>query len=268
MVLDETAMLALTGAPRSSAAAVLLLLLAGVAAGVVNGVAGGGTLLSFPALLALGLSPVLTNVTNTVGIWPGYLSGALSYRGELSRDWARHRLLAGVSGAGGAVGAVLLLTAPATVFHLLVPFLVLAATALLAAQPVISRVLARRRRPRRGRRGSVLVLAGVFGAAVYGAYFGGGLGIILFAVLALGVDSDLQLINGLKTLLAMVINTVALLGFAAFGPVDWAAVALVAPASFLGGVLGAKAAKRLDPRLLRVGVVLLGCVVGARLLVA
>jgi uncharacterized membrane protein YfcA len=250
------------------AAAVALLLVAGVSASAVNGVAGGGTLLSFPALLAVGLSPVVANVTNTVAIWPGYVSGALSYRHELRRDGARHRLLVVVSCAGAAVGTLLLLTAPAAVFHLLVPFLVLGATALLATQPAVTRLLARRQRRQLGRSGSFLVLAGVFGAAVYGGYFGGGLGIILFAILALGVDSDLQHLNGVKTLLAMVVNTVALLGFALFGPVDWVAAALVAPASVLGGVLGARLAQRLDPRLLRVGVVLLGCGAGIRLLVA
>jgi uncharacterized membrane protein YfcA len=247
---------------------VVLLLIAGLAAGAVNGVAGGGTLLSFPALLVAGLSPVAANVTNTVAIWPGYLSSALSWRAELVRDRRQHRLLVVVTAAGGVVGTVLLLTVPAQVFRVLVPYLVLGATALLAAQPMISAGLARwggpnRPPPRRG------VLAGAaFLAAVYGAYFGGGLGIILLAVLALGTRSDLQRLSGLKALLALVVNTVAILGFVVFGPVDWAAAALIAPASFLGGVLGARVAQHLNPGLLRAAVVILGVGIGVRLLLA
>jgi uncharacterized membrane protein YfcA len=245
---------------------VALLLMAGAAAGAINAIAGGGTLVSFPALLAVGLSPVAANVTNTVAIWPGYLSGALSYRSELSRDWAQQRLLAGVAVAGAVLGTIALLTAPAAIFHALVPFLVLAATGLLAAQPAISRALARRE-PSGSRRGSAPLVGAVFAAAVYGAYFGGGLGIVLVAVLALGLQRDIQHLNALKTLLALVVNTVALLGFVVFGPVDWGAAALIAPASFLGGVLGARLAQRLNPRVLRAAVILLGCGVGIRLLV-
>jgi uncharacterized protein len=242
---------------------IVVLLIAGVAAGLVNGVAGGGTLLSFPALLAIGLSPVVANVTNTVAIWPGYLSGALSYRNELRR--ANHVGLAVPAVAGAIIGTVLLLTAPASIFHALVPYLVLSATALLAAQPVISRSLARRN-PSGQTHGKTPLLGAVFVASVYGAYFGGGLGIILVAVLAIGLDSNIKELNGLKTLLALVINTCALIGFAFFGPVDWTAVAVVAPASFIGGLLGARIAQRLDPRVLRAAVVTLGVGVGIRLL--
>jgi uncharacterized membrane protein YfcA len=244
---------------------VTLLLVAGMAAGGVNGVAGGGSLLSFPALLAIGLNPVVANVTNTVAIWPGYVSGALSYRGELSQDRPPQRRLAGIAGAGAVFGTIALLTAPAAVFHALVPYLVLGATGLLAAQPGISRTLARRR-PRGSEPRSAALVAAVFAAAVYGAYFGGGLGIILVAVLALGLEADIQRLNGLKTLLTLVVNTVALAGFVLFGPVNWAAAALISPASFVGGAVGARMAQRLDPRVLRLAVVLLGLVVSIQLL--
>lgn len=242
---------------------IVVLLVAGLAAGAVNGIAGGGTLLSFPALLAIGLTPVVANVTNTVAIWPGYLSGSLSYRGELRRG--NHNELAVPAVLGAAIGTVLLLTAPASVFHALVPYLVLSATALLAAQPSISRALARRN-PTGAPRGKAPLLAAVFVAAIYGAYFGGGLGIILVAVLAIGLDSNIKALNGLKTLLALVVNTCALLGFVIFGPVDWTAVAVIAPASFLGGILGARLAQRMNPRTLRAAVVALGLGVGIRLL--
>ncbi|SOD70356.1 hypothetical protein SAMN05892883_0072 [Jatrophihabitans sp. GAS493] len=246
---------------------ILLLLVAGLAGGAVNAVAGGGTLISFPALLVAGLSPVTANVTNTVALWPGYLSGAVSYRHELRQDWERQRLLSLVAASGAVVGTIVLLTAPASVFHVLVPYLVLGATALLAAQPAISRALARRASGERHyRRGPLL--ACVFAASIYGAYFGGGLGIILVAVLALCLDADIQHLNGVKTLLALVVNTVAMIGFVIFGHVDWAAVALVAPASFLGGILGARAAQRLNPMALRAAVVVLGVGIGIRMLAA
>ena len=252
----------------SSPGHVLLLLAAGLAAGAVNGIAGGGTLLSFPALLAVGLGPVSANVTNTVAIWPGYLSSALTWRAELVRDRARHASLVLVSAIGAVVGTALLLTAPAHVFRALVPYLVLGATALLAAQPAISRALARRGGPDRPAPRPAVTAVATFAASVYGAYFGGGLGIILLAVLALGMRSDIQRLSGLKALLALVVNTVAILGFVVFGPVDWAAAALIAPASFLGGVLGARIAQHLDPAVLRAAIVVLGVGVGVRLLTA
>jgi uncharacterized membrane protein YfcA len=245
---------------------VVLLLGGGFLAGTVNSVAGGGTLLSFPALLATGLSPVVANVTNTVAVWPGYVSGAAAFRGQLTGE---RRLLVRLSVAailGAVIGTVLLLTAPAKVFHQLVPYLVLGATALLALQPGISKSLAHRRPEGTSPRSTLALTAATFVASIYGAYFGGGLGIIVFAVLALGLDRELAQLNGLKTMLALVINTVALIGFAIFGPVDWAAAALIAPASFLGGIVGARIGRRLDPRTLRIAVVLLGCGVGVRLL--
>jgi uncharacterized protein len=246
---------------------IALLLVAGLAAGAINAMAGGGTLLTFPALLAVGLSPVSANVTNTVAIWPGYLSSAVSYRGQ----WKDRRLLvrlAVASALGGAVGTVVLLTTPAKVFHELVPYLVFAATGLLAAQPEISRRMAlRRTEPVDPGHTSSLLPGAIFLAAGYGAYFGGGLGIVLLAVLALGIPIDLGRLNALKTYLQLLINTVALVGFAAFGPVSWVAAAVVAPASFVGGLGGARIAQRLDPKVLRIAIVVFGVAVGIRLLV-
>jgi uncharacterized membrane protein YfcA len=246
---------------------VCLLVVAGLSAGTVNAIAGGGTLLSFPALLLVGLSPVVANVTNTVAVWPGYLSGTLGYRAQVARDGPEHKDLAVIAAGGAVLGTVLLLTAPASVFHRLVPYLVLAATGLLAAQPWLSaRVQVRRAGREPGGPWGLRVGMGL--AATYGAYFGGGLGIVLLAILALGLRADLRRVNGLKTALSLLINTVALVGFAVFGPVDWLAVAIVAPASLVGGSLGAAFALRLDARTLRRVVVLFGCGVGVRLLTA
>ena len=243
-----------------------LILLAGLAAGITNAVAGGGSLISFPALLLIGLPPVTANVTNTTAVWPGYLSSTLGYRKQLLVDGPPHRDLALAAGAGALAGTVLLLTAPASVFHLLVPYLVLGATGLLAAQPWLS---ARLQRFREGRppAGPWALRLGVGLAATYGAYFGGGLGIILLAILGLSLGWELPRLNGLKTALSLLINTVALAGFVAFGPIDWSAVAVIAPASLLGGLVGARLAQRMKSATLRRVVVLFGCGVGIRLLV-
>ncbi len=189
---------------------VLVLLAAGLAAGAVNAVAGGGTLLTFPALLATGLSPVSANVTNTVAVWPGYLSSAVAFRGR----WEDTRTLVRLSVAaalGGVVGTVVLLNTPAKVFEALVPWLVFAATGLIAAQPEISRRMAARRTvPVGPDHVSPFLPVAIFGAAVYGAYFGGGLGIVILAVLALGIPIDLGRLNALKSYLQLTVNTVAL----------------------------------------------------------
>jgi uncharacterized membrane protein YfcA len=245
---------------------VAVLLVAGLAAGAINAMAGGGTLLTFPALLAVGLQPITANVTNTVAVWPGYLSSAASFRGQWT-DKAQLTRLSIAAGLGGVAGTVILLTTPASVFHVLVPYLVFAATGLIAAQPEISRRLAARRTgPVVPGHTSPLLPAAVFAGCVYGAYFGGGLGIVLLAVLALGIPIDLSRLNALKSTLQLAVNTVALLGFALFGPVDWLAAAIIAPASFVGGIGGARIAQRLDPRVLRVAIVVFGVGVGVRLL--
>lgn len=246
---------------------IVVLVVAGLAAGAVNAMAGGGTLLTFPALLAVGLSPVSANVTNTVAVWPGYLSSAGSYRGR----WKDRRTLVRLAiacVAGGVVGTAILLTTPEKVFRRLVPYLVFAATGLIAAQPEISRRMARRRTEPVGPGHISPMLPGaIFVAAIYGAYFGGGLGIVLLAVLALGIPIDLGRLNALKTYLQLLVNSVALVGFAAFGPVDWLAALIIAPASFAGGIGGARVAQRLDARALRAAIVVFGLGVGIALLV-
>lgn len=248
-----------------SALDVLLLLLVGLAAGGINAVAGGGSLVSYPALLALGLPPLTANVTNSVALWPGYVGTTWGYRRELSRQ--RRRLLALTPAAivGAAMGCLLLLVSPAEAFERVVPFLVIAGSLLLALQ---GRVTARVRGWRGGGAGvrSPLLHPSILLCAVYGAYFGGGLGVVLLACLGLFVADDLQRVNGLKVVLSLVINAVALVAFSLFGPVDWPVVAVLAPAALVGGYLGARLARRLDPARLRAVVVVFGLAVGVALL--
>lgn len=248
-----------------SAVEVLLLVLAGLAAGSINAVAGGGSLVSFPALLALGLPPLTANVTNSVAVWPGYVGTTWGYRRELAPQRRRLLGLAPAAVTGAAVGCLLLLVTSAEAFETLVPFLIIGGSLLLAAQ---GRVTERVRRWPGGGTGarSPLLHGSVLVAAVYGAYFGGGLGVVLLACLGLFVADDLQRLNGLKSALSLLINAIALVVFSLFGPVDWGTVAVLAPAALGGGYLGAHLARRLDPAGLRAVVVVFGLVVGIALL--
>ena len=228
----------------------LLLAGAGVAAGAVNAVAGGGSLISFPALLGAGLAPLSANATNIVAVLPGYVGGVAAYRRELEGQRGRAERLGVVSAFGAAAGAVLLLVTPARFFEEVVPFLVLAACGLLAAQPLF--------RPHPGgpdRRG---LTPATFGAAVYGGYFGAALGVMLLAVLGAMTGEDLQRANALKAVLSLVIGVVAAILLGIFGPVDWAAAGVVAAGSLVGGRVGGALARRLDPAALRWAVVAIG----------
>src|SRR4051795_8760341 len=236
---------------------------AGLVAGAVNAVAGGGSLISFPALLAVGYPSVPANVTNNVALLPGYVGGTVAYRRELSGQGRRARRLGATSAAGGLAGAVLLDVSPPGVFEAIVPFLILLSCALLVAQPAAARAV--ERRGHRGRPG--VVHAGTFLAAVYGGYFGAGLGIMLLAVLGAFLPDDLQRLNALKGLLSLVISAVAVVYFALFGPVAWAAAAVMAVASLVGGQSGVRIARRLSATALRWLVVVFGTGVAIVLLV-
>lgn len=248
-----------------SALEVALLLVAGLAAGSVNAVAGGGSLISFPMMLAVGLPPLTANVSNSVAVWPGYVGTTWGYRRELATQGRRLLALTPAAVLGSAGGCVLLLVSSPEAFERIVPFLVILGSLLLAVQGRITERVRAWRGAGRGTR-SPQLHALVLLAAGYGAYFGGGLGVLLLACLGLFLVDDLQRINGLKTALSLVINAVSLVAFALFGPVDWATVAVVAPAALLGGYLGARLARRLDPARLRTTVVLFGLVVGVALL--
>ena len=229
---------------------------AGFLGGGVNAVAGGGSLIVFPALVATGFGALAANVTNSVALWPGYLGGVVGFRTELVGQRGRLVPLAVAAAIGSAAGCTLLLITPARAFDLVVPFLVLLASLLLAAQPRVSRLVGP---PSEDHRANRRVLYPVIcAAAVYGGYFGGALGVILLGVLALTVRDALRRLNALKAVLSLTVATVTVLEFGLFGPVDWTAVAVVAPASLLGGFAGARVARRLNDQVLRWCVVSFG----------
>lgn len=239
---------------------------AGFLAGAVNAVAGGGSLISFPALLAVGVPSVPANVTNSVALWPGYAGSVVGYRRELADERRRTVALALTSLVGAAGGAVLLLTTPASVFTALVPYLVLSACALLAVQPRVARWVAARAGADGRHPVGLPVHAGVLVSSVYGSYFGAGLGVMLLGILGIFLADPLARLNGLKNALSLSIATVALAAFALFGPVRWWLVLVMAAASLAGGFAGARVARRLSSRVLRVLVIGFGVLVAAKLL--
>ncbi len=239
---------------------------AGLLAGGVNAIAGGGSLISFPALLAAGYPAVTANVTNTVALFPGYAGSVAGGRVELDGQGTRIRAMAITSVVGAAGGAALLLTTPGEVFRSVVPFLILLACGLLLLQPRLSALVQRRTGAEAGHRSPALQLS-VLLAAVYGAYFGAGLGVLLLGVLGIFLAEQLRRVNALKNVLSLGINTVALVAFGVFGPVAWEAVLVVAATSLAGGYLGARVARRIPSAVLRAAVVLYGVVVAGVLLV-
>ncbi|MCW2946843.1 MAG: hypothetical protein JWR24_3560 [Actinoallomurus sp.] len=241
-----------------------LLAAAGLAAGVVNAIAGGGSLISFPALLAVGYPTVAANVTNTVALWPGYIGGAAGYRAELSGQRGRVVAFSVTSVVGAVMGCLLLLITPDGVFDALVPVLIAVASLLLGIQPWLKGKLTASERVT-GRRHQALLHAGIFFGGVYGAYFGAGLGVMLLGILGVFVHDHLQRVNAVRAVLSLVINTVAFAAFALFGPVRWYAVAVMAVASLVGGFAGARAARRLSPSVLRAVIVTFGLSVAVAL---
>jgi uncharacterized membrane protein YfcA len=249
----------------SSPLELAFLVVAGLISGAVNAVAGGGSLLVFPALLAVGFPPLAANVTNSVAQWPGYLGVVVGARHELPGQGRRIALTSVVSVFGAALGSVLLLVLPASVFDAVVPVLVLLASALLGLQPWLRRRIGTPE-PHRPDRNAALLPA-IFLAAVYGGYFGGALGVILIATLSLCAGDELRRLNATKGVLSLVIATVTVVIFALRAPVSWAAVGLLAPTTLVGGYLGARLARRLPENVLRWSVVVLGIAVGVYLLV-
>jgi hypothetical protein len=234
------------------AAAVVL---AGLAAGTINAVVGSGSLITFPTLLAVGLPPVTANVSNTVGLVPGAVTGALGYRAELVGQRERLVRLGSATVLGALAGAALLLVLPPAVFARVVPLLVVLACALVAVQPWLVHRL--RDRPRRAHGGPVAWLL-VLATGVYGGYFGAAQGIMLIAALGLTLDEGLQRVNAAKNVLAGLANLVSGAVFVLVAPVDWRAALLVALGATLGGWLGARVGRRLPPAALRAVVVVVG----------
>jgi uncharacterized membrane protein YfcA len=247
---------------------VLAIIAAGVAAGTINVVVGSGTLITFPLLLAFGYPPVVANVSNTLGLVPGSAAGAYGYRHELKGQRRRVAGLACASLLGAITGAFLLLELPASAFKAIVPAFIALALVLIVAQPRLSVILAERalRQERDGVRRRPLLILAVYATGVYGGYFGAAQGIMLLAILALGLDEPLQRINAAKNVLAGVANLTAGTVFALAAHVDWTVVGLLAGGSVLGGALGSRYGRRLSPAALRALIVLVGIVALERLL--
>lgn len=225
-------------------------------AGAINAAAGGGTLLVFPVLVALGLPALTANLTTTVALCPGHFTIVHGYRRELKTQRTRIAALLPPALLGGAAGIAALELAPPEVFQALAPALVLIACGLLAVQPQISTRLSRAagRNTWRGAHAAVGM------ASAYAAYFGAGAGVLLLAVLAICVDDQLQRLNALNRLLILVINVVAAIVFAVVGPINWSAVAALAVGTSIGGIAGVRVVRELRPSVLRMLVISVGLV--------
>lgn len=266
----------------------------GMAAGTINTVVGSGTLVTFPTLLAFGYTPVVANVTNTVGLVPGSLSGIHGYRAEIAQFRAvggrRLTRLVLASLLGASIGALLLFLLPAKAFKAIVPVLIALALVLIVVQPRLSKRIAARRAAREGaaaansadtvesagtaadnaRRGSWGVLLAVFGSGMYGGYFGAAQGVLLMAILGLTYSDHLQVLNGVKNVLACVVNAIAAVVFiivGAFGlggsehpSVRWGAALAIAVGALVGGQIGARVGRKLPPKALRGLIILVGLV--------
>jgi uncharacterized membrane protein YfcA len=245
---------------------VVLLILGGFGAGVFNGVAGGGSLVSFPLLLALGYPALTANVTNTVGIWPGYVGSAAGFRSEIMGQKAQLARISPIAGVGAVIGAILLLTTSSATFTRIAPWLILGASLLFAAQPLLRRALGdREHAPPEPR--PWLLFGGTFLAAVYGGYFGAGMGVMLLAVLGLALPDSIVRTSGLRTVLSILVNGVAAAVFLIHGGLAWDAVGLLAIGSIFGGWVGAGVAKAIPATALRVVVVVIGVGTAMKLLV-
>jgi len=246
-----------------SPAEAVAVLAAGMGAGTINTIVGSGTLITFPVLLAVGLPPVTANVSNALGLVPGSVTGAIGYRRELVGQRDRLFRLGAVCLIGGAAGAMLLVTLPSKAFDAIVPVLIGAALVLVVLQPRLARVVQARRDADGGaapRDGGPLLLLGMLLASVYGGYFGAAQGVIYLSLMGLLLDETLQRVNGLKNVLAAIVNGIAALFFIIVAHMDWTAVALVAAGATVGGVIGARVGRRLPPAALRGLIVVVGVV--------
>ena len=236
------------------------ILFAGFAAGTINTVVGSGTLITFPTLLAFGVPPVTANVSNTIGLVPGSISGAIGYRRELAGQRSRILRLAVASLIGGVIGAILLLVLPSGAFEAIVPALIVLGCLLVFFQPRISAWVATRHEASGGLpdHGAWWVWPVVLLTGVYGGYFGAAQGVLLMAVMGVGIDETLQRLNGTKNVLAALVNGIAGIIFIVVADVDWRLVALIAVGAVAGGQFGATYGRRLPARGLRALIVAVG----------
>jgi uncharacterized membrane protein YfcA len=237
-----------------------------VAAGTINTIVGSGSLITFPTLLAFGYPPVVANVTNTIGLAPGNASGAYGYRQRLGGQGRRILELGAVALFGGLVGGLLLMVLPADAFDRIVPVLILGAVVLVAIQPRLARWVATRRPD--GQPARLPLFVAVFGCSVYGGYFGAAQGVVLIAALGIFLQDDLQRLNAVKNVLVMLVNAVAAVLFILIAPIAWPAAGLLAVGSIAGGQVGASIGTRLPAPLLRVLIIVVGAIVGIRLLIS
>ncbi|HEX5598838.1 MAG TPA: sulfite exporter TauE/SafE family protein [Micromonosporaceae bacterium] len=251
--------------PTLSVAEGLAVLAAGAAAGAINAVVGSGTLVTFPVLLAAGYPPVVANVSNTVGLVPGSFSSLYAYRKDLVGHGPLLLRLGIAAVFGGVTGGLLLLWLPQGAFRAIVPTLIGLALVLVVAQPWLARTLSRRR-GEDGQRVGPLLLFGVFGTGIYGGYFGAAQGVLLLGLLGVLLSTDLRWVNGVKNLLAGLVNAVAATLFLALGAVAWQPALLIAAGSVIGGLIGGRWGRRLPPLVLRVLIVVVGLAALVKLL--
>jgi uncharacterized membrane protein YfcA len=242
---------------------IVIVTIAALVAGFINAIAGGGTLLSFPALLAIGVPPVAANVTNTLALLPGYLGGTLAQWADIRTQWRRLLFILPLAVAGGLAGGILLLSTGEKSFASIVPVLILAASGILALQVPLRAWL----RKRAGTEGSkelpaVAAILPLGAAAVYGGYFGAGLSVIVLAVLGIVYEEKLSRLNALKQAFAFAANIAAATWFAFSGKALWVEVVFMASGALVGGWLGGRVAGKLNPEILRWTVVAIGLVVG------
>jgi hypothetical protein len=237
----------------------VILFAAALAAGLFNALAGGGSIFTFPALVAIGLPPIVANVTNTIALCPGYVGGVLAQRRDLAGQGRRMLLLLPVAAVGGIAGALLLTRTSDATFRALVPMLVLGACFLLAVQDRLRALL-------QGRHAHIALgwaMPPVLLAAVYGGYFGAGLSVMFLAMIGLAIDDNLTRLNALKQAMALVTNVAAALWFATTAPVVWPAAGVMAVGALAGGALGGRLAGKVRPATLRAIVIAIGLLIAA-----
>ncbi len=248
-----------------SALEILAVLGVGLVAGTMNTIVGSGSLVTFPTLLAFGFPALVANVSNTLGLVPGAVSGAVAYRHELAGQTRRVVMLGTMSAIGGTAGAVLLLQLPGSVFDRVVPWLILLACALVAAQPRLARWLGSR--GTRRLHGGPVLYSTVLATGVYGGYFGAAQGVVLVALLGISIDDTLQRLNAAKNVLAALANGSAAVVFLVASHISYEAAGLIAAGSIVGGQVGGHIGRRLEPRLLRGIIIVVGTFVAVTLLV-
>lgn len=232
------------------------ILAAGIGAGTINTIVGSGSLITFPTLLAFGYPPVVANVSNSVGLVPGGVSGVIGYRRELKGQSRRVAKMCVVSALGGVSGGLLLLLLPASAFGAIVPALILLGIVLVVLQPKLNAWLAARRDTNHDH--IVAMLVATFFCSVYGGYFGAAQGVIMMGVLGTLVHDHLQRLNAAKNASTTIVNLSAALLFVFVADVSWAAAGLIAAGSVIGGQVGARVGRRLPPMVLRVVIVVVG----------